>query len=254
MKKTIAVVLLSGAVTMLTVLAQASSAGNDAADRLQKSADVLRQVGLAGEHGIPDQVLARTKCIVVVPNMIKAAVLVGGKHGDGVATCRTEQASNDQNRNQRAKQIAGARWSAPAFIRLGGASIGMQLGAEGKDLVMLVMNDKGLDELLSSKVELSMEGSVVAGPVGRDATVGSNPALNAEILVYSVSKGLFAGASLEGAVIDQDKEATKALYGDNVSSRQVLTGAVPTPPSAKPFMQAVVEISHATAAMQAKQQ
>jgi SH3 domain-containing YSC84-like protein 1 len=118
---------------------------------------------------------------------------------------------------------------------------------------MLVMNEQGLDQLLSSKLELSVEGSVVAGPVGRDAAVGSNPNLNAEMLTYSLSKGLFAGQALEGAVIGQDSDATKAAYGDNTSFRQILTGGVPAPASAKPFLQAVMSMSHASVALQAQQ-
>src|SRR6266550_5914295 len=199
-----------------------ASAKEDYVERLQKSEDVLKEIMDAPDKGIPEEVLNDAKCIVVVPHLIKAGFIVGGKHGRGVASCRTATA-----------------WSAPAFISVGGGSGGLQIGAEGVDLVMLVMNDKGLQHLLSSKFQLSGEGSAAAGPVGRHASAGTDWKMNAELLTYSRSKGLFAGITLEGAVVQQDDDSTKAIYGKNVRFRNILSGRVSTPRSADAFMRAV---------------
>ena len=166
-------------------------------------ADVLKEIMDAPDKGIPEEVLDDAKCIVVVPHLIKAGFIVGGKHGRGVASCRT-----------------ATGWSAPAFISVGGGSWGLQIGAEGVDLVMLVMNDKGLQHLLSSKFQLSGEGSAAAGPVGRHASAGTDWKMNAELLTYSRSKGAFAGLTLEGAVIEQDADSTTAIYGRDVGFPQ----------------------------------
>jgi lipid-binding SYLF domain-containing protein len=234
-------------------LAAADSRNDDAADRLSKSADVLREVAAAGDKGIPEQVLTRAKCIVVVPNLVKAGLLVGGKYGRGAAVCRTDK-GNEVSTAQRSHQAGKAAWSAPAFITLGGASIGLQIGAEGTDLVMLVMNSEGLKQLLASKLEFSVEGSMTAGTVGKSAAVGSTPNLNAELQIYSVSKGAFAGQALEGAVIEQDSDATKAIYGSDIPSAKILRGEVKVPASASPLLQEVDALTHQAAAQQASQQ
>jgi lipid-binding SYLF domain-containing protein len=136
------------------------------------------------DKGIPEEVLNDAKCIVVVPNMIKGGFVFGGKHGRGVASCRTAEG-----------------WSAPAFVSVGGGSAGLQIGLEGVDLVMLVMNDQGFQHLLSSKFELTGEGSVAAGPVGRHASAGTDWKMNTQVLTYSRSKGVFAGLTLDGAFV-----------------------------------------------------
>jgi lipid-binding SYLF domain-containing protein len=176
------------------------------------------------DKGIPEEVLSNAKCIMVVPNLIKGGFIVGGKHGRGVASCRTADG-----------------WSAPAFISVGGGSWGLQIGVEGVDLVMLVMNDKGLQHLLSSKFELSGEGSVAAGPVGRHASAGTDWKLNTEMLTYSRSKGIFAGLTLEGAVVEQDNDSTLAIYGKEMEFRGILSGKASTPRSADAFVKAVTE-------------
>jgi lipid-binding SYLF domain-containing protein len=165
--------------------------------------------------------------VVVVPHLVKGGFIFGAKYGRGVATCRTEHG-----------------WSAPAFITVSGGSWGLQIGAEGVDLVMLVMNDRGLRHLLSSKFELSGEGSVAAGPVGRHASAGTDWMLNAELLTYSRSRGVFAGLTLEGAVVAQDADSTTAIYGHHVSFRRILTGRVASPPAASPFLSAVADVDH----------
>jgi lipid-binding SYLF domain-containing protein len=156
--------------------------------------------------------------------LIKGGFIFGGKHGRGVASCRTS-----------------AGWSAPAFISVGGGSWGLQIGIEGVDLVMLVMNEQGFQHLLSSKFELTGEGSVAAGPVGRHASAGTDWKMNTEMLTYSRSKGVFAGLTLEGAVIEQDNDSTRAIYGKHMGFRNILSGKASTPKSADAFMRAVAE-------------
>ena len=180
------IALIFSLVALLGSMALAT-AKEDSVERLQNAGDVLKEIMDAPDKGIPEEVLDNAKCIVVVPHLIKAGFIFGGKHGRGVASCRT-----------------ATGWSAPAFISVGGGSWGLQIGAEGVDLVMLVMNDKGLQHLLSSKFQLSGEGSAAAGPVGRHASAGTDWKMNAELLTYSRSKGAFAGLTLEGAVIEQD--------------------------------------------------
>lgn len=231
--------LFAGLLSLLTCFGSMAwaSAKEDSVERLQKSADVLKEIMAAPDKGIPEEVLDDAKCIVVVPHLIKAGFIVGGKHGRGVASCRTDSG-----------------WSAPAFISVGGGSWGLQIGAEGVDLVMLVMNDKGLQHLLSSKFQLSGEGSAAAGPVGRHASAGTDWKMNAELLTYSRSKGAFAGLTLEGAVIEQDSDSTEAIYGKDIGFRKVLTGNVTPPAPAAPFMSAVKMAGHKAAAHEAKEQ
>lgn len=233
MKRSIAV--LVSLVAILAGMAWAD-AKEDSVERLRKSGDVLKQTMDAPDKGIPEEVLDNAKCIVVVPHLIKAGFIFGGKHGRGVASCRT-----------------ATGWSAPAFISVGGGSWGLQIGAEGVDLVMLVMNDKGLQHLLSSKFQLSGEGSAAAGPVGRHASAGTDWKMNAELLTYSRSKGVFAGLTLEGAVIEQDADSTTSMYGRDVGFRKVLTGHVTPPADAAPFMAALSMAGHQAAAHEAKE-
>jgi lipid-binding SYLF domain-containing protein len=147
-----------------------------------------------------------------------------------------------------------AGWSAPAFVSVNGGSAGLQIGAEGVDLVMLVMNDSGLRHLLSSKFEITGEGSAAAGPVGRHASAGTDWKLNSELLTYSRSRGIFAGLTLEGAVIEQDADSTVAIYGTDLPFKEILLGEVAAPTSAAPFLRAVAKISHQAAAQEAREQ
>ena len=235
MKRSLFAVLLSF-IMLLGTMAWAT-AEDDSVERLQKSADVLKEIMAAPDKGIPEEVLDSAKCIVVVPHLIKAGFIVGGKLGRGVASCRTSTG-----------------WSAPAFISVGGGSWGLQIGAEGVDLVMLVMNDKGLQHLLSSKLQLSGEGSAAAGPVGRHASAGTDWKMNAELLTYSRSKGAFAGLTLEGAVVEQDTDSTEAIYGRDIPFRKVMMGNVTPPAAAAPFMSAVEMASHKATARETKEQ
>jgi len=226
MKKVMSLLLMS-LIGLVGTFAWAGSSREDTLDRLQSSVDVLHSIMATPDKGIPEQVLNDAKCVVVVPNLVKGGFIFGAKHGRGVATCRT-----------------AAGWSAPAFITIGGGSWGLQIGVEDVDLVMLVMNDRGLQHLLSSKFELSGEGSVSAGPVGRSAVAGTDWKLNTEVLSYSRSKGVFGGLTLEGAVVEQDNDSTRAIYGDHMKFRNILSGRVPTPASADAFLQAVADAGH----------
>lgn len=223
MKKTLTL-LLMGIMGTFGTYALAGSAREDSVARLNSSVDVINAIMATPDKGIPEEVLTNAKCILVVPNMIKGGFVFGGKHGRGVASCRTAEG-----------------WSAPAFVSVGGGSAGFQIGLEGVDLVMLVMNDKGLQQLLSSKFELTGEGSVAAGPVGRHASAGTDWKMTTEVLTYSRSKGVFAGLTLEGAVVEQDNDSTRAIYGKQMEFRNILSGKVATPKSAEPFIKAVAE-------------
>jgi SH3 domain-containing YSC84-like protein 1 len=221
MKKTMSL-LLMGFIGLVGSYAWAGSAREDAVARLQSSVDVLRAIMTTPDKGIPEEVLSNAKCILVVPDLIKGGFIFGAKHGRGVASCRTS-----------------AGWSAPAFVSVGGGSWGLQIGVEGVDLVMLVMNDQGFQHLLSSKFQLTGEGSAAAGPVGRHASAGTDWKMNTQLLTYSRSKGAFAGLTLEGAVVQQDDDSTRAIYGKNMKFRNILSGKVSTPKSADAFMKAV---------------
>jgi len=216
--------LLMGCMGMFGTYAFAGSARQDSVDRLEKSVAVLHAVMSTPDKGIPEEVLSGAKCILVVPDLIKGGFIFGGKHGRGVASCRTS-----------------AGWSAPAFVSVGGGSWGLQIGVEGVDLVMLVMNDQGFQHLLSSKFELTGEGSVAAGPVGRHASAGTDWKMNTEMLTYSRSKGVFAGLTLEGAVVEEDNDSTHAIYGRSMAFRSILDGKASTPKSAEAFIHAVAE-------------
>jgi lipid-binding SYLF domain-containing protein len=235
MKKTMSLLLMS-VVGVVGTYAWAGSGREDTVDRLQRSVEVLHAVMATPDKGIPEEVLSNAKCVLVVPDLIKGGFVFGGKHGRGVATCRT-----------------AAGWSAPAFVSVGGGSWGLQIGVEGVDLVMLVMNDQGLQHLLSSKFALTGEGSVAAGPVGRHASAGTDWKMNTEMLTYSRSKGVFAGLTLEGAVIEQDNDSTRAIYGKHMMFRKILSGKVATPRSADAFVKAVSEAGQQARVAEAKQ-
>jgi len=223
MKKTMSLLLMS-VTGLFGTYAWAASGREDSVARLQSSVDVIHAIMATPDKGVPEEVLNDAKCILVVPNLIKGGFIFGGKHGRGVATCRTAEG-----------------WSAPAFVSIGGGSAGFQIGLEGVDLVMLVMNDQGFQHLLSSKFELTGEGSVAAGPVGRHASAGTDWKMNTEMLTYSRSRGVFAGLTLEGAVVEQDNDSTRAIYGKRMMFRNILSGKAATPRSADAFLKAVSE-------------
>src|SRR5580693_8878479 len=206
----------------LSTFAFAGPGEQDTTARLQAAGLVMNEIMAAPDKGIPEEVLHGAKCIAVVPDMAKGAFLVGAEHGRGVVTCRTAHG-----------------WSAPAFISIGGGNFGFQAGAQSVDLVILFMNDKGVQGLLSSKFELSGEASATAGPVGRHASAGTDWKMNTEALSYSRTKGLFVGVAVDGAKIQQDKDSTIAMYGKDVSFRKTLSGNVHAPASSEAFLAAV---------------
>lgn len=218
----VASLAIAGALALASVNVWAASGKHDSIDRFKEAADVLREIQNAPDHGIPNSVLDNTKCVIVVPNLIKGGFVFGGKHGRGVATCRTPNG-----------------WSAPAMVSVGGGSWGLQIGVQNVDLIMVIMNDRGVQQLLSSKFELSGEGSVAAGPVGRQAVAGTDWKLNTEILSYSRTKGVFAGLTLEGAVVQQDNDSTKDIYGRVRSIRSTLSGRVAIPATGAVFVNQV---------------
>ena len=236
MKKLLAFCLV-GALGLLGSNAWAGTAREDTVERLKLSSDVLTALMATPDNGIPEEVLENAKCMIVVPHLIKGGFIIGGKHGRGIATCRTS-----------------AGWSAPAFVSVGGGSWGLQIGVEGVDLVMLVMNEQGLQHLLSSKFKISGEGSAAAGPVGRHASAGTDWKLNTEMLTYSRAKGVFAGLTLEGAVVEQDEDSTRAIYNKNLPFRRVLSGKTTTPEVATEFMKAVSDASKQARVAEAKEQ
>jgi lipid-binding SYLF domain-containing protein len=193
-------------------------------DRLEASAETLTDMMRASDRGIPQGLIDKAHCVVVVPGMKKAGFILGAKYGRGFAVCR---------------RPGGTGWSAPAAMRVEGGSVGFQIGASETDVVLLVMNDGGMRHLLSDKFTIGGEATAAAGPVGRDATAQTDAMLNAEMLSYSRSRGLFAGISLEGATLRPDEETNRELYGRDATNREILTGDFKTPAVARQFEHAL---------------
>jgi lipid-binding SYLF domain-containing protein len=190
-----------------------------ASDRVQAAADVLNEIQSAPDSGIPQEILGKAECVAVVPSMLKGGFVVGAKYGRGLATCRTPKG-----------------WSTPAFFLLEGGSVGFQIGGQAVDLVMLIMNNDGMQHLLASKVALGADASVAAGPVGRHAEGNTDWKMRAQVLTYSRARGVFAGVSLNGAVMKQDKDSTREFYGHMMTTKAALTGEVDPPPAANAFL------------------
>jgi len=189
---------------------QSGSEHDKAMARLDDAAKDLNQLLAAPDNGIPEQVFTKAKCVAVVPTLVKGGFVFGAEHGRGVASCR----------------LANGGWSAPAFFVVTGGSWGAQIGAEGVDLVMLIMNDNGMNQLLNAKFKIGGSASASAGPVGRQAAADTSWKMNSEVLTYSRARGLFAGATLNGTAIKEDQDAMHAYYGRMVGFRPVLTGQV----------------------------
>jgi len=193
-------------------------------DRLDASADTLTDMMKASDKGIPQDLLDKARCVVVVPGMKKAGFIFGAKYGRGFAVCRRE---------------GGSGWSAPAGMRVEGGSVGFQIGGSETDVVLLVMNDGGMKHLLSDKFTIGGEATAAAGPVGRDASAQTDAMMHAEMLSYSRSSGLFAGISLDGATLRPDGDTNKELYGRDTTNREILTGDFETPAAARKFERAL---------------
>jgi len=190
---------------------------NEPAKRLNDAAIVFSEVMDAPDKGIPQELLGKAHCIVIVPDLKTAAFVVGGKYGKGYLSCRRQD---------------GAGWSAPATVRIEGGSVGFQIGASSSDLIMLVMSERGADKLLASKFTLGGEGSVAAGPVGRTVTAQTDTQMRADILSWSRTQGLFAGVALEGATLREDLDDNATLYGKRLENRTIVTKGVRAPNAA----------------------
>jgi lipid-binding SYLF domain-containing protein len=190
---------------------------SSAADRLNASADVLGDMMHASDKGIPQDLMNRAECVVVIPNMKKGGFIWGAKYGRGYAMCRLR---------------GGSGWTAPAGMRIEGGSFGLQIGGSESDAVVLINSDKGMKHLLSDKFTLGGDASVAAGPVGRDASAQTDAEMHAEMLSYSRSRGIFAGIALEGATMRPDKDADRELYGRDITNREILSGGDIQPPPA----------------------
>jgi lipid-binding SYLF domain-containing protein len=190
-----------------------------AARRIESASTVLDEIQAAPDQGIPEEVLGSAECVAVVPTLLKGGFVFGGRWGRGVASCRTPKG-----------------WSAPAFFTIEGGSFGLQIGGEAVDLVMLVMNNDGMQNLLSSQFKLGADASAAAGPVGRHASADTDWRMKAQILTYSRARGVFAGLELAGAVIHEDKDSTRQFYGRMVPFKTSLGGNIDSPQAAYPFL------------------
>jgi len=205
--------VLIAAVALIPMLAK----DKEPATRLNDAAAVFSEVMAAPDKSIPQEMLEHAHCIVIVPDLKTGAFIVGGKYGKGYLSCRNK---------------GGIGWSAPGTVRIEGGSVGFQIGGSSTDLIMLVMNERGADKLLSSKFTLGAEGSAAAGPVGRTATAQTDAQMYADILSWSRSQGLFAGLALEGTTLRQDLDDNATIYGKRLENRQIVTTRARVPPAA----------------------
>jgi len=220
--KTVAVAFLS------TILAMPLLAQKDADARLKAATEDLQEMMNASDKGIPQDLISKASCVVVVPNQKSGGFIVGGQYGKGFFTCR---------------KPSGVGWSAPGSLRISGGKFGFLIGAKETDVIMLVMNQSGMEHLLSSKFKLGGEAAAAAGPVGRDSTAMTDAQLHAEILTYSRSRGAFAGLDLAGDVVTEDGDANRELYGKDISNKELLTSKIAVPADAQPLIHTLERIS-----------
>lgn len=214
------------AIAVLCILTVPLLAQKKEQERVEESGTVLKEI-LGIPDGIPKSILSKAECVVIFPSVKKFAIGIGGSYGRGVITCRRGADHNGP-------------WSAPAMMALEGGNIGIQLGGTATDFVLLVMNDKGADSVLTSKVKLGADAAAAAGPKGRDAAAATDIVMTAEILSYSRAKGLFAGISLEGSTLRSDGGANKNLYGRDLNAKEIVKeGKVGAPPSARTLLSAL---------------
>src|SRR5438067_8129992 len=222
MKKLLLLVVLLG---LTSSLFAAEDDDNKAADRVKSASTILEEIQAAPDTGIPDEVMGSAECVAVVPSMLKAGFVFGERYGRGVASCRTAKG-----------------WSDPAFFAIQGGSFGLQIGGQAVDLVMLIMNHKGMEHLMNSKFKLGADATVAAGPVGRHAAADTDWKMRAQVLSYSRARGLFAGLELNGAVVRQDRDSTRMFYGRMQPFNTTLQ-TVSTPKGALPFLQGLAKWS-----------
>ena len=213
---------------LVLLLACILPAQTDDIKRLKEAAAVFTEVMGTPDKAIPQELLEKAHCAVIIPSMKKGAFIVGAKYGRGFVTCR---------------KPGGVGWSAPGGVRVEGGSVGFQIGGSETDVVMLVMNERGADRLLSSKFTLGGDASVAAGPVGRSMTAQTDATMRAEILSWSRSRGVFAGVSLQGATLRQDMDTNEAMYRNKTTNREIVKGDVAPPPDAAPLLTALNKYS-----------
>jgi SH3 domain-containing YSC84-like protein 1 len=223
--------LLSLSLLTGVVLAEDEDSKNKAVKRVESAATVLDEIQGAPDKGIPEEVLGSAECVAVVPSLLNGGFVFGGRYGKGVASCRTPKG-----------------WSAPAFFTIGGGSFGLQIGGQATDVVMLIMNKNGMDNLLSSKFKLGADASAAAGPIGRHAAADTDWKMKAQVLTYSRSRGIFAGLELSGAVIKQDKDSTRDFYGRMVPFKTSLEGTIDAPQSAYAYLNTLAKWAKAAEA------
>jgi SH3 domain-containing YSC84-like protein 1 len=222
-------VIITALVTVFFLTsALADSDRQEDIQRIHNSAEVLREIMSTPDKAIPHELMESVKCIAIIPGEKKAAFVLGGRYGKGLATCKTAHA-----------------WSAPLFLTVGGGSFGFQIGASSTEIVMLVMNDNGMKSLLSDRFKIGADASVAAGPVGRHVAAGTDLKLTAEILTYSRGKGVFAGVSLDGAIVETDHSADQSMYGADTSRHAILDGKIAVPRDAIGFAREVAQYTRA---------
>ena len=215
--------------TLLVGLGVATAFGaSKEEERLAEAGKAFDEIMAVPDKGIPGDLLNKADCVVVIPGMKKGGFIIGGRYGKGMVSCRNK---------------AKTAWGAPAMLEMGGGSFGLQIGASATDVVMLVMDRGGMDRLLKDKFKLGGDASIAAGPVGRAATAETDASMKAKILSYSRSRGAFAGLELEGATLNQDNDANKAIYGKAIDAEQILGGQVESPAAAKPVIDALTKYS-----------
>src|SRR5260370_8930023 len=222
MIKKLSVVLCGLAVAASSLSADAAAQDDKTkmGERMTAASQVIEEIMATPDKSMPGGILGGDNCVVVIPSYKKGAFVVGAQYGQGVATCRTPS----------------GKWSAPVCVQLTGGSVGFQIGGQATDLVLIAMNQRGLQDMLKNKVKLGADAAAAAAPVGRNAQAGTDWKLNAEFLSYSRSKGLFAGIDLDGTVLSQNQNDTQTLYGAAIPFKTILAGQQPTPPEARPFV------------------
>ena len=219
--------ILTGAL-LAALISIPAFAQKDADARLQAATETLNEMMNASDKGVPQDLLNKATCVVVVPNLKAGGFIVGGKYGKGFFACR---------------QTSGVGWSAPGSLRITGGNFGLLIGGKETDVIMLVMNRDGMKHLLSSKFELGGEAAAAAGPVGRDSSAMTDAAMHAQILSYSRSRGVFGGLDLGGAAVTEDEDANAELYGRKVSNKEILNSNMAVPASARPFVHTLDRLS-----------
>lgn len=220
--------ILTATACAVTLAASHGFAATDRAklvDRLNAASRVITEIEATPDKAIPTSILSNATCVAVVPSYKKAAFVVGGSYGQGVVTCKTPS----------------GRWSAPAFVQMAGGSFGFQIGGQATDLILIAVNNRGMQDLLRTKFKIGGDAAASAGPVGRNAAAATNLTLKSELLTYSRSQGLFAGIDLNGTVVNQNTSDTRTFYGHDIPFATILEGKVATPAAGRPFVRTVAK-------------